>query len=84
MDVTSFDSVGSTTIFPLPSGSEGTFLLATGFDGIAGVAGSSDSTTATAAPASAFTGASSGSYLTTTSVGAAGSNMWSLKRIGRG
>jgi hypothetical protein len=80
VDVTSFDSVGSTTIFPLPSGSEGTFLLATGFDGIAGVAGSSDSTTATAAVlAAAFTGASSGSHSTTTSVGAAVRNLWSLK-----
>jgi hypothetical protein len=82
MDVTSYDAAGSTAIIPLPSGSGGALLLATGFDGFAGVAGSFVSATTTAAPAADFTGASSGSHSTTTSVGGAVRNLWSLKQLG--
>jgi hypothetical protein len=64
LDVTSYDSLGSTTIFPLRVGTNGAILLATGFDGIVG--------DATSPSASApFTAASSGSISTTTSVGGA-------------
>jgi hypothetical protein len=80
MDVTSYDGAGSTAIIPLPSGSGGALLLATGFDGVAGVAGPLDTTTA----AAAFAGESSGHHSKTASVGAAVKNLWSLKRLGRG
>lgn len=37
-DVTSYDSAGSTTVFPTKAGPQGEIFLATGFDGMAGTA----------------------------------------------
>jgi hypothetical protein len=71
LDVTSYDSLGSTTIFPLRVGTNGAILLATGFDGIVGDA-TSPSATSASAP---FTAASSDSISTTTSVGGAVKNL---------
>jgi cobalamin biosynthesis protein CbiG len=45
VDVTSYDTLGSSKVVPLTAGSAGAVLLATGFDGIVGVAPSA--TTAT-------------------------------------
>jgi hypothetical protein len=53
LDVTSYDSLGSTTIFPLRVGTNGAILLATGFDGIVEDTVSPSTTTASAALTSA-------------------------------
>jgi hypothetical protein len=71
LDVTSYDSLGAATIFPLRVGTNGAMLLATGFDGIVGVAASFTAPGATTTTSlAAFAAASpSGSFSTTASVG---------------
>lgn len=54
-DVTSYDSAGSATVFPITAGSQGGFLLATAFDGIAGIAASAVPTSTTSGAACAST-----------------------------
>jgi hypothetical protein len=71
LDVTSYDSLGSTTIFPLRVGTNGAILLATGFDGIVEDTVSPSTTTASAA----LTSAGLGSLSTTTSLGGAVKNL---------
>lgn len=61
-DVTSYNPEGSTTVFPMTAGSQGGFLLATGFDGIAGSAASTASTpTSSGAPSGSATSSASSS-----------------------
>jgi hypothetical protein len=42
VDVTSYDSAGSMSVYPHTVGSEGAVLLATAFEGMVGVAASDD------------------------------------------
>lgn len=78
LGVTSYDSLGSTTIIPSRVGTNGAILLATKFDGIVGDATSPGTTTAS----TPFTCASSGSISTTTSVGGAVKNLAKFEAAG--
>jgi len=71
LDVTSYDSLGSTTIFPLTVGTNGAWLLATGFEGIVRDADPRGTTTTASADSTA---AASGSLSTTISIGGAARN----------
>jgi hypothetical protein len=61
VDVTSYDSAGSMTVFPLTVGSEGALLLATGFEGLVGVAASDVATSvSTSSPTAVSSGKAMG------------------------